>query len=112
MAKPSHRNNWKADPPRRPALKVGDTFECYLGPRRAVWPGVRDFFQRDNRRYWCEVVSVRLDHYKVGGRYGYRLNRSRHAPTVKVLAPPVDLLPPKETNDAATTAPIRAGVPI
>lgn len=83
MATASNANDWEANPPKLPPLKPGQEFDIYLGERRITWPGVRDYFQKDNRRYLCEVIATR------GGGL-YRSKRRglirKQIPTVKVLS--------------------------
>ena len=37
-------------------LKVNDTFETTLGPRRTLYVGDQSYFQYQQRRYYCVVI--------------------------------------------------------
>lgn len=50
----------------KPALTPGDTFVTKLKSKRIVPKGFRGFFQYQNRRYWCRVVSWHEETYKDG----------------------------------------------
>ncbi len=45
-------------------LHIGDRFVSRLGPRRLLYPGDTSYFQKNNRRYFCKVVSARDEAYR------------------------------------------------
>lgn len=38
-------------------LKVGDRFETVLGPSRLIYADDLSYFVKNNRRYFCKVIS-------------------------------------------------------
>lgn len=87
MRQANHRNDWRSAPPSGPQLNVGMEFDIRTRERRVLWPGVRDYFQKDNRRYWCEVLNVKDEAYCVR-RGQWRHWKKRCVARVRVLPVP------------------------
>ncbi len=62
-------------------LKNGDKFVVKLGPRRVLGTGWESYFQHDNRRYLCRVVTWRDEPY----RPSFQWTATRRVLTVEVI---------------------------
>ncbi len=56
-------------------LKVGDRFVTVLGPRRMAYVGDCHYFNKHNRRYWCQIGASYALKTTHPARWEGRLNR-------------------------------------
>ena len=56
-------------------LVPGNTFRTKTGPRKVYYPDDRAYFQKDQRRYYCQIVGVRHERYRRPSRYNERALR-------------------------------------
>jgi hypothetical protein len=55
-----------ARPPNNFPLAVGERFTIRTGRRRLLYPGDLSYFQRQQRRYFCRVVTSENERYRDG----------------------------------------------